>query len=153
MVPQKLIAAFCTVLFISIPAASLPMLVVHKSDGSVEKIAIADIDKITFAFNENSGNRRSVLSGLKKITSVIKTNTLFADIPYTLKKNGRITVSAYTLSGKKIRTIRDGIESAGMHTCTWDYTGDTGAKIPNGSYIIHVERDGEPWSKCLFIVQ
>lgn len=153
MISPKWVTGFSTLVLTSLTAVAGPLLTVHKSDGTVEQIEIESIEKITFDLSVNTESKQRNLPKLKTIASAIKTNTFFTDISYSLEKPGQVAVSVFTLNGKKIRTIRNGRETTGNHRCRWDHRGETGEKVPNGSYIIRVEIDGMPYSRSLYIVQ
>lgn len=128
-------------------------MVIHKNDGTVERIEIKSLNKITFDFAVSKKDNPKSMQILKRISSVIKSNTLFADISYTVRKTSLVTISAFDLNGRLICTIRNTTEPAGSYRQYWDYTDSRGHKVPNGTYVVHIKLDNTLYSKCLFIIK
>ena len=63
-------------------------------------------------------------------------------ISYSLPNSGYVKVSVYDILGSEIRTIRDGIESAGLKEVVWDARSNNGSQVSSGMYIckIHYQR-------------
>lgn len=150
---KKMVLSGCIGLFCAIAAFSAPCLVVHKSDGTTEKIPIAEINKITFNLTESSVNQSQMSRDVKKFTSAIKTGFFGADIEYSLKKECAVHIKIFDLKGMIVRTLITATQPAGTHKISWDYRHQNGKKVATGSYIAKVIIDGVPRSKCLYLVR
>ena len=67
-----------------------------------------------------------------------KSNVLFS-----VAKAGRVQVSIYDVTGRKIRNLADRVFPAGEHTLLWDGTDDAGGKVARGVYFVRssVQKD------------
>ncbi len=59
-------------------------------------------------------------------------------IAYTLPAAGRVRVTVYAVDGRRVATLRDGRQEAGLHTVRWDGRDDTGRPVPSGTYFYRV---------------
>jgi hypothetical protein len=65
-------------------------------------------------------------------------------INYDLKKNGRLDISVYSLSGIKVRTLAANQGSTGdKGNFYWDGSDQNGNNLPAGAYIIRMTMDGK----------
>ena len=55
----------------------------------------------------------------------------------------QVEVAVYTLGGTKVREVRSGVQSAGVHTETWDGRDDQGDLLAPGIYFLLVEVDAD----------
>lgn len=60
-------------------------------------------------------------------------------IEFTLPSAGRVTVSVFTLDGRKVATLVDGYREAGRHVTFWDGTDDAGRVVLSGMYVVRAE--------------
>jgi hypothetical protein len=56
------------------------------------------------------------------------------DISFALDREQRVQVEIFDVSGRKIRTLADGVLAAGPHEIVWDGTTDTGRAVASGTY-------------------
>jgi endoglucanase len=56
-------------------------------------------------------------------------------VSYTLINESRITASILTLTGEKIRELKNEIQSPGIQTVIWDLRDENGSAVPAGFYI------------------
>ena len=134
-------------------AIPMPYMVVHRSDGSLERIRIADIHKITFDMSISNAERVKGVAAFKRVAAVIKTGKLSTASEYSLKKRSRVNIDIFDLRGNTVRNLKRGMEPAGSYRISWDYRRSDGTKVTAGSYIACVLVDGVPYSKCLYIVE
>ena len=57
------------------------------------------------------------------------------EILYQLSMRQDVTLAVYDLRGKRVRTLRRGIESPGSHKIRWDATDDQGLPVSSGVYV------------------
>jgi flagellar hook assembly protein FlgD len=55
-------------------------------------------------------------------------------IRYSLAKASPVDLRIYSTTGKLVRTLRSGIEPAGLHQVVWDRTDDLGQPAGRGTY-------------------
>lgn len=56
-------------------------------------------------------------------------------IKFDLPEDAVIHLAAYTVRGKKVRVLKDGVLRAGYHEVTWDGRDDAGAPVSPGEYV------------------
>ncbi len=76
-----------------------------------------------------------------------------ASIEYQLLQRGTVRVAVYNLSGQEVRTLVDGVKSAGVHSIVWDATDSSGRRVPSGTYYLRVRSDGYDTTKKLVVVR
>ncbi len=64
-------------------------------------------------------------------------------VSYSLARPGRVRLSAYNAAGQLVKVLADGRQDAGQHAAGWDGTGQSGAVLANGIYLIRLEREGQ----------
>jgi flagellar hook assembly protein FlgD len=45
----------------------------------------------------------------------------------------------YDIVGRKIRTLGDALEPAGFRHIAWDGANEAGARVPSGTYLVHIQ--------------
>lgn len=60
-------------------------------------------------------------------------------IQYALPKESRVVISIYDLTGRKVRTLVNGIQSAGYRTVSWNATNEMGRPVSAGMYIYSIQ--------------
>jgi len=65
------------------------------------------------------------------------------NIAFTLPAAGRARVTVHDAAGRLVATLLDGERPAGRHELSWHGTGDHGAALPSGVYVVRVESGGE----------
>lgn len=56
-------------------------------------------------------------------------------ISYQLTKTDKISIKVYDMLGKEVKTLVNGVVTAGTHTAVWDGTNNSGAQVASGIYI------------------
>jgi hypothetical protein len=56
-------------------------------------------------------------------------------ISYALPNRSDMTLNVYDVNGRLIRTLVNGVQSAGSHSVTWNGLNSTGEMVPSGLYI------------------
>ncbi len=65
------------------------------------------------------------------------------DIFYSLPRAGRLNLSVFDVTGRRVRVLRDGLGKPGVHCVTWDGRGTRGEWASSGVYFVRLEIDGE----------
>jgi immune inhibitor A len=60
-------------------------------------------------------------------------------ISFDLPRDQLVRLSVYTMDGRRVATLRDGIMPAGQHEATWTGTDDGGRPMPSGLYFYRME--------------
>ncbi len=63
-------------------------------------------------------------------------------IGYTLPKDGAARLEIVSPEGRRVRTVANGLHTAGRHTIRWDGTDAHGARLPSGIYLAHLTAGG-----------
>ena len=58
-------------------------------------------------------------------------------IVYTMQQAGDVELSVLDLSGRLVKTLVRGAQSAGRHEMSWDGRTDAGQSLPAGAYFVH----------------
>lgn len=84
---------------------------------------------------------RSYSNFMKIGNSVMKQGTSF--VRFAVAKSGRVQVSIYDVTGRKVRNLADRVFPAGEHSIQWDGTDDGGSKVARGVYFVRssVQKD------------
>ena len=64
-------------------------------------------------------------------------------VHFSVAKAGRVQVSIYDVTGRKVRNLSDRVFPAGEHTIQWDGSDDAGSKVARGVYFVRssVQKD------------
>lgn len=60
-------------------------------------------------------------------------------ISYALPQAGRVTVSIWDASGRRVRTLVDANEAGGHHSVQWDGADNAGNHLPTGVYFLKLD--------------
>ena len=71
----------------------------------------------------------------------------------SLEKCSRVKIEIFDFQGKVVRILKSDVEPAGTYRVSWNHRQNDGAKVSAGSYIVRVLVNGEPVSKCLYLVK
>ena len=145
------ILALIAVLLLGVQAYSQTM-VIHNSDGSSVRIAIADINKITFTLGTAGITPRpEVMTKTNMIFAKIFPNPFKTRIEYSVQDH-LIHISVLNMQGKIVRTLLNQYLGKGNYTALWDANDSGGKKVVNGAYI-NIRISDKLFSKSLYIVK
>ena len=74
-------------------------------------------------------------------------------IHYMLKNDTHLKIKIHDITGKKIKTIMDGIQKAGYHNYIWNSKNDMGQNVSNGIYFYSIETQLEQKTKKMILVR
>jgi len=60
-------------------------------------------------------------------------------IKYQIIQPAHVRVTVHSLFGGQVKTLIDAQKEAGIHTVTWDGTGNSGRRAPSGTYFVRLE--------------
>ena len=60
-------------------------------------------------------------------------------ISYGLSSREKVSLTVYNASGRKIRTLLEGVQTAGRHEIVWDSRDDAGRDVPSGLYFCRIQ--------------
>jgi subtilisin-like proprotein convertase family protein len=63
-------------------------------------------------------------------------------VSYGLPETGRVALRIYSVSGRLVRTLVNGRESAGYHEAVWDGRDDRGVEVATGVYFCRMQAEG-----------
>jgi hypothetical protein len=129
-------------------------MVIHKSDGTHDRIPIADIAKLTFVLDNPVGTiSQLTMKRVKATIANILPNPFGTSISYSLSGASRVVVTIHNAQGQLVETIQNEVKPAGAHTLAWDAKKRDGTRIGAGSYIVSVKAEGQVVSKALVLVK
>jgi hypothetical protein len=73
-------------------------------------------------------------------------------VSYELTKASDVNVSIYNLLGQEVKKLYSGEQSSGVHSVTWDGSGNSG-KQPTGIYLIKIKAGDEETSLKLTLIK
>jgi len=102
---------------------------------------------------EGSGIEEEITTGLFSLSPAdpnpFTTKTI---VQYELPNPTNVNVSIYNMLGQKVRDLYSGKQSSGIHSVSWDGTGESGEKSSSGVYLLKIEGEGEEAStKVMFV--
>jgi hypothetical protein len=74
-----------------------------------------------------------------------------AVIRYSLVKRGRVSVALYSVDGRLVRRVANGIQDAGQYQVTWDGNDAQGAPARPGMYFVRFETEGTSRTRVLSV--
>ena len=72
----------------------------------------------------------------------VSSTSLFSgstQINYTLPTDGRVTLTVWDASGRRVRTLVDSHQASGTHSIQWDGTDDNGQPLSRGAYFYRIK--------------
>jgi hypothetical protein len=64
-------------------------------------------------------------------------------IHYTMPRQARMRLEVFDLSGRRIRSLDEGVREPGAHSVVWNGRTDAGMDASSGLYFLRLETDGE----------
>lgn len=74
-------------------------------------------------------------------------------IRYTLMKASQVTLKIYNTLGQEVKTLVDGVQSAGLQTVRWDATNNAGQSVAGGHYIYRLETGNVVITKTMTLMK
>jgi len=117
---------------------------VHLSGGTVEKINLADIQKLTFDLSGVSVSKRTSLKRIKMALSNIYPNPFNPStrIRYTVPSKSSVNIGVYNIGGRLVKTLKNEIMRPGQYSITWNGTDENGKFAGAGYYIAKFRVNG-----------
>lgn len=76
-----------------------------------------------------------------------------AEFAYTLPVRQQVNLAIYDVSGKKVKTLFDGYQDAGLFTIPWSGNDDKGQPLAAGVYFGRIEIDGQVATNKLILMK
>ncbi len=74
-------------------------------------------------------------------------------ISFQLPASSRVSLRIYDVSGRLVRTLRDGEEPAGYHAVSWDRRDESGREVASGVYFCRLEADEFSETKKMMVLR
>ncbi len=105
-----------------------------------------EVDEVVFT----KANTFDVVSGLEiketKIPVLFELSNAYPNpfnptttLQFKIPVSNNVKVEVFNIMGQKVRTLINGMKSAGTYTLTWDSRNDAGQKVSSGMYFVHME--------------
>lgn len=75
------------------------------------------------------------------------------ELKFATARSGRVTLSVFTLRGRLVRTLIDGVLPAGDHSATWDGTDRDGRHVASGGYIVRMTAPDRTQSRHITLLK
>jgi flagellar hook assembly protein FlgD len=62
-------------------------------------------------------------------------------------------VGAFSIDGRRVRSLASGRRPAGREEITWDLLDEAGNRVPAGVYLIRARLDDSVWSRSVTVVR
>ena len=66
-----------------------------------------------------------------------------ADVRFSLTRTGPVRLTAYDVTGRRVRTLVDEVRGGGAHTERWDLRDDSGRPVAPGLYFLRLEAEND----------
>ena len=74
-------------------------------------------------------------------------------IQFSLKNTGNVNLSVYDVGGRLIKTLQDGVLSAGSHSVVWDGTNKAGETVSSGVYFYRLVSSEGSFAKQMVLLK
>jgi hypothetical protein len=74
-------------------------------------------------------------------------------LAYSLSADARVRLLVFDSRGRLVRTLRDGMETAGEHAAVWSGRDDAGRQVASGAYFARMIVDGEVFTTRMALVK
>lgn len=139
--------------FVCSSKAQTDTLVIKLKNGISEKIAIANIGKISFENVTNTEDQSVDPKGLKVRGNFPNPFNAETEIEFTIPTSGSVEVIIYDAEGKQIRTLNCENCVAGRNVLLWNCTDKDGNAAPSGVYLYEVRFGNEVQTKKMLHVK
>jgi hypothetical protein len=75
-----------------------------------------------------------------------------ASVQLSLAREAKVKVGVYDLAGRRVRSLVDGVQPAGVRVLTFDGRGDSGVRLAPGVYVLRLETPDVAQSRRLHLV-
>lgn len=74
-------------------------------------------------------------------------------IAYSLPEPSFVKLEIYNVTGQRVRTLSEGVASAGDHVILWDGTDDTGSKVASGIYLYRLTASAQVETRKMLMLK
>lgn len=74
-------------------------------------------------------------------------------IKYALASDGFVRLTVFDLAGRRIATLVDGLQGAGLHQVVWNGTDDEGEAVTSGVYFYKIEIEGKSQTNRMLLLK
>lgn len=93
------------------------------------------------------------LSGLAFAPITPNPVTNQAELRFSLERHSSVKLHVYDVTGRRVRTLIDGVRGAGSHATSWDLRTDQGTKAAAGIYLVRLETHNEVQTRRMIHVR
>jgi hypothetical protein len=110
---------------------------------------------ITFSLSIQTGVGDPAATGLSASLGEAYPNPFnpVTTIPFSLAREGRVTLDVYDALGRRVRTLFDGARPAGPQDMVWDGRDDDGRAVSSGVYFVRLDADGQTATRKVTILK
>ena len=116
------------------------------------------IKDLILSFRENDSSSLSSKNELIPRSSTLHQNypnpfNPLTTIDYTLNERSRVYVAIYDISGRLVKTLLNGPQSAGNKSLVWNSTNNKNEPLPGGLYIYSVSTENSIYRKKMMVLK
>jgi hypothetical protein len=86
-------------------------------------------------------------SGLWMAPPVPNPSPTITTLRFSLPSEERVTMEAFDMAGRRVRTFERGVLSPGEYVVSWDFRDDSGRVLPAGIYIVRLAVGGQTFTQ------
>ncbi len=113
----------------------------HKSGTSTPASFEIHRDQEYYLFTDSKDLTSPVASAAVSVSNFPNPFNPSTTVHYALPSAGDVKVEVYNVRGQRVRTLVDGIQTAGAYDVVWDGTTETGTASSSGVYFIRLQTD------------
>ncbi len=112
---------------------------INMTDGSAQSLNIVDIRKLTFgSLTGITESEIELISTFHRLRNYPNPFNCSTTLEYELPRAGNVEAAIYDIRGRKISSLFNDHQQAGIHHLHWDGTSEDGTNIASGLYICKV---------------
>jgi len=74
-------------------------------------------------------------------------------IAFEMAREGQVCIEVFNIKGQKVKTLLNGVRSAGSHTVVWNGCDDSGMAVSSGVYFYRLNADRFVATKKMILVK
>jgi flagellar hook assembly protein FlgD len=74
-------------------------------------------------------------------------------ISFSLPARGKVTLTVYDITGRKVRELISGQVNAGMHSVVWEGKDERGKGVSSGVYLSRLESDDKVITRKMLLMR
>ena len=128
-------------------------LVINLKGGAQEKIAVEDLEKITFDGISSAENSSMHVKEFRLTGNYPNPFSSSTQIEFEIQKPGNVEIRIYNMPGVCVKTLLCENCPIGRNSLEWDGRDESGRQLPGGVYYYEIRFGGEISSKQMIMIK